>query len=105
MTATAAEITDARLDVISHAREVLDRARSECKAFTGARTRLYRVTIAMAALEGELRHWDSVRCCEQEKDDAVRMCAHWSLRVVAIVEHDMCWEAAFYVSNGEGEEE
>ena len=48
MTVTAAEITDARLDVIAHAREVLERARSEHGAWTGGRVRLFRVHAAMA---------------------------------------------------------
>ena len=100
-TLTAAEITDARLDVIAHAREVLERARSEHGAWTGGRVRLFRVRAAMAALQGALRSWDSARL--GEVDEAVRMAAHCSAQVVAVIEAVMGPEAAAYVSCGEGE--
>ena len=98
MTLTAAEITDARLDVIAHAREVLVRARSEHGAWRGSAS-LFRVTAAMAALQGALRSWDSA----SDRDEAVAMCAHWSGRVVAVIEDVMGAEAAAYVNCGEGE--
>lgn len=99
---TAAEITDARLDVVSHAREVLERARSEHGAWRGGS--LLRVTAAMAALEGALRSWDRAGSGD-ELDGAVRMAAHWSVRVVAVTGQVMGPEAAAYVSGGEGGEQ
>ena len=102
-TPTAAEITDARLDVISRAREVLERAVSEHGAWTGGRVRLFRVRAAMAALRGALRSLDSARSGD-EVDEAVRMAGHWSARVVAVIEDVMGPEAAAYVSGGEGEQ-
>ena len=96
-TLTAAEITDARLDVIAHAREVLVRARSEHGAWRDS-VSLFRVTAAMASLEGALRDWES-----GGGDKAVRKCARWSSRVVAAFESVMGPEAAAYVNCGEGE--
>ncbi len=96
--ATAAEITDIRLDVIAHAREVLGRARSECLAWRGPNP--LRVIAAMSALEGALRGVDTATC-EEDKDTTVRLCAHWSVRVVAVVEDVMGREAAGYVSCGQ----
>lgn len=101
MTATAAEITDARLDVISHAREVLERARSEHGAWRGS-TSLLRVTAAMASLQGALRDWDSAS--GDERDEALRMAAWWSVRVVQVVEDVMGMDAAAFVSGTEGGE-
>ena len=98
---TEAEITDRRLDVIAHAREVLERAVSECLAWRGPRHGGYlRVTAAMAALEGALRGVDTATC-EEDKDHTVRLCAHWSVRVVAVVEDVMGREAACYVACGQ----
>ena len=98
---TADEITDTRLDVISHAREVLERACSEHGAWRGSAS-LLRVTAAMAALRGTLRDWGSAG--EDGRDEAVRLAGHWSARVVAVIEDVMGTEAAAYVSGGEGEE-
>ena len=107
-TLTAAEITDARLDVIAHAREVLERARSEHAAWTGGRVRLFRVRAAMAALRSALRTWDDAGS-QDERDEAVAMAGHWAGRVVAVIEDVMGTEAAAYVngmdeSSNEGDE-
>ena len=97
---TLTEITDTRLDVISHAREVLERAVSEHDSWRGRRGRLFRVTAAIAALEGALRCWDRA----DERDEAIRMCGHWAGRVVAVIEDVMGAEAAVYVESGEEDE-
>lgn len=96
---TAAEITDARLDVISRAREVLVRARSEHGAWRGSAS-LLRVTAAMAALQGAVRCWETAS--RDELDAATRMVAHSTVQVIAVVEDVMGVEAATYVA-GEGE--
>ena len=96
---TATEITDSRLDVISHAREVLERACSEHGAWRGS-TSLLRVTAAMADLESALRDWDSASG-QEERDEAVRSADRWSSLVVAVIWDVMGSEAAAYVSCGE----
>ena len=101
ITLTASEITDARLDVISHAREVLERARVEHGAWRGDAS-LMRVTAAMGDLRYALRSWGSA-IGERERNEAIRTAAFWSERVVAIIEDVMGPEAAAYVSCGEGE--
>ena len=97
---TAAEITDTRLDVISHAREVLERAVSEHGAWRGSAS-LFPVTAAMADLEGALRSWDSA-AGGFERDEAVETIRFWSGRVIAIIKGVMGTEAAVYVNCGEG---
>ena len=99
ITLTAAEITDSRLDVISHAREVLERARSEHGAWRGTAS-LLRVTAAMADLEGALRDWDSASS-QEERDEAVTSADRWSSLVVAVIWDVMGAEAAMYVNCGE----
>ena len=100
-TVTAAEITDARLDVIARAREVLERSRSEHGAWTGGRVRLFRVRAAMAALRGALRSLDSASG-EDAMDEAVRLAGQCAARVVAVIKDVMGPEAAAYVSGNEG---
>ena len=100
---TAAEITDARLDVISRAREVLERAVSEHDAWRG-RGSLFPVTAAMTDLRYALRYWD-LAVSEDEKDAAVRNVGYWSGQVVAAFEEVMGPEAAAYVSGTEGGEQ
>jgi hypothetical protein len=97
---TTAQITDARLDVISHAREVLERARSEHGAWRGGS--LLPVTAAMAALEGALREVDEAGSYG-DVDEAVRFTSWWDSRVVAVIEDVMGPEAAAYVNGTEGE--
>ena len=99
ITLTAAEITDSRLYVISHAREVLERACSEHNAWRGAAS-LLPVTAAMADLEGALRDWDSASS-QEERDEAVRSADRWSSLVVAVIWDVMGSDAAAYVSCGE----
>ena len=101
-TPTAAEITDARLDVISYAREVLERAVSEHSAWRGSAS-LFPVTAAMADLRYALRYWD-LAVSGSEKDEAVRLARFWSGQVAAAFEEVMGPEAAAYVSGGEGEQ-
>ena len=84
----AATVTEA--EPIARAREVLERARSEHNAWTGGRVRLLRVTAAMACLQDAIL-----------RDKT--MAAHWSGRVVAVIEDVMGPEAATYVGGGEGE--
>lgn len=98
-TVTEAEITDARLDVISHARDVLERARTEHASWHGHR-RLHRVTAAMAALKGALRSWDTAGD-DDGRDEAVRMAGHWSALVAAVAEDVMGPDAAAYISDGD----
>ena len=98
ITLTAAEITDIRLDVISHAREVLERACSEHGAWRGAAS-LLRVTSAMAELRYAIRSWDTAS--GDDMDEAVRMCGHWASQVIAEVKDVMGPEAAAYVSCGD----
>ena len=100
-TETAAEITDRRLDVIGHARDVLERAVSECNAWRGPYPR--DVIAAMADLKGALRGVDTATC-EEDKDATVRLCARRTVRLVAVVEDVMGREAAAYVAGGEDEE-
>ena len=97
---TAAEITDARLDVIAHARETLERARSECKAWHGDALSIYHVTGPMAELVRALRGVDTART-ENGKDETVRLCGHWTGQVIAVTEAWMGREAAEYVAGGE----
>jgi hypothetical protein len=89
MTATA-ELTDARLDAIIRAREVLTRACSEHAAARGS-AKLSRVTAAMACLQDAIRTLDS------------DMASHWSVRVIAVIRDVMGPEAATYVAGDEGE--
>jgi hypothetical protein len=96
---TEAEITDARLDAISYARDVLERARTEHGAWH-SRTALHCVTAAMAALRGTLRSWDRADSGDG-RDEAARMAAHWSARVVAVIEDVIGPEAAAYVRDGD----
>ena len=103
MTATAAEITDARLDVISRAREVLERAVSEHGAWRGGKVRLFPVRTAMTGLRSALRYWD-LAVSGRQKDKAVRVAARRSALVVAVIEKFMGTEAAAYVSGTEGGE-
>ena len=88
---TEAEITDARLDTIARAREVLERAISEHGAWRGDES-LFRVTAAMGALEGALRSWDW--------DEIAR----WTEHVITVTGDVMGPEAAAYVSGTEGGE-
>ena len=97
---TATEITDARLDVIAHAREVLERACSEHGAWRGSAS-LLPVTSAMADLRHALRYWNVADA--GARDEAVRTVGCGSARVTAVIEDVMGPEAAAYVSCGEGE--
>ena len=99
ITLTATEITDTRLDVISHAREVLERACSEHGAWRGPAS-LLRVTNAMACLQAALRSWDRADS-DTERDNAVRAVARWTAHVTAVIGDVMGAEAAAYVNCGE----
>ena len=102
---TAAEITDARLDVIARARETLERARSECKSWHGDVLSIYYVTGPMTELVRVLHGVDTART-EGDKDETVRLCEYWTGRVVAVTKAWMGHEAAVYVASGdEGTEE
>ena len=83
--------TIAAPSAIGQAREVLERARSEHAAWTGTGS-LFRVTAAMAALQGAIRSQDEA------------MARHWAARVAAVIEDVMGSEAAAYVSGTEGGE-
>jgi hypothetical protein len=97
---TAAEITDARLNVIAAARETLLRARSECGAWRGGQDKLRDTYIALLALEDALARIGSDKD-EAAKDRTVELCAQWTRALVTAVRDDMGDEAATYVSSGE----
>lgn len=101
---TLTEIHDARLDVIGHARDVLERAAEECRWHRGPYDQIRGVISAMAALKEALRDaGDAVG--EEEKDKTVSACGWETLHLLAVVENCMGPEAAEYVSRGEGEGE
>jgi len=92
---TLAEIADARLDVISYARDVLERAREEAGHNPPARAKS-----AWDDLSDALSAWEQAASGE-ERDEAVWMCAYQAPQLVRVIEDELGWDAAEYVSTGQ----
>lgn len=97
------DITDARLDVIGRARDVLERARLEYGAHCD-RAKM-RVLPAMRDLERALTAWGEARLAGEEAvNSAVADCAWKGLALVQAAGDAMGDEAAAYIAAGEGDE-
>ena len=97
---TLTEITDTRLDTISHARDVLERAREECNAWRGRKLRL---VAALAVTEGALRGWENASS-EKDRDAVVQRIGHATAQLVGVFGDVIGADAARYISEGEGAE-
>ena len=106
MTVSAAEITDTRTEVIAHAREVLERARSEVGTWNGDQANANRVITAMALLEDWLGVWAITDRADQESVDKAVSDVGWeTLRLVQAVEREFGDEAAAFVAGDSSDEE